>query len=128
MNRPTSVATRAWLLAAVLCGCTEPEDVLFKPPVVEPVDEGHRFRLTNNPGPDVVRGFTPDGERILYRSHGLTGFGEDWRILSVPVGGGPAREEGAQSGRVRDSVIFSILRHEWPGVRQNLEMRLAAAR
>ncbi len=46
-----------------------------------------------------------------------------------------AKEEGVlrshvvmTDGRVRDSVIFSILRHEWPGVRQNLEMRLAAAR
>jgi len=28
-------------------------------------------------------------------------------------------------GRVRDSVIFSILENEWPGVKQNLEFKLA---
>lgn len=44
-----------------------------------------------------------------------------------------AKEEGVlrshvvmPDGRVRDSVIFSILHHEWPGVRQNLESKLAA--
>src|SRR5690606_6049058 len=42
-----------------------------------------------------------------------------------------AREEGVlrshmimPDGRVRDSVIFSIIRHEWPGVRQNLSHKL----
>ncbi len=46
-----------------------------------------------------------------------------------------AKEEGVlrshvvmPDGRVRDSVLFSILRHEWPGVRQNLESKLGAAR
>lgn len=28
-------------------------------------------------------------------------------------------------GRLRDSVVYSILRHEWPGVRQNLAYLLA---
>lgn len=27
-------------------------------------------------------------------------------------------------GRVRDSVVYSILRHEWPGVRANLDYLL----
>lgn len=27
-------------------------------------------------------------------------------------------------GRVRDTLVYSILSHEWPGVRQNLEFRL----
>jgi len=30
-------------------------------------------------------------------------------------------------GRIRDSVLFSIIRHEWPGVKQNLLFRLARA-
>ena len=28
-------------------------------------------------------------------------------------------------GRLRDTVVYSILRHEWPGVRQNLTYLLA---
>ncbi len=28
-------------------------------------------------------------------------------------------------GRVRDSVVFSIINHEWPGVRQGLEYKLS---
>jgi N-acetyltransferase len=42
-----------------------------------------------------------------------------------------AREEGIlrshmvmPNGRVRDSVLFSITRHEWPGVRENLLFKL----
>jgi RimJ/RimL family protein N-acetyltransferase len=29
------------------------------------------------------------------------------------------------NGRVRDSVIFSIIKSEWPGIKQNLEYKLA---
>jgi RimJ/RimL family protein N-acetyltransferase len=28
------------------------------------------------------------------------------------------------NGRVRDTVVFSILKNEWPGVKQNLEYKL----
>ncbi len=83
-----------WLLAA-LAGCAEPNDVLFTPPQVEPTAEDGRFRLTVNQGPDLVRGFTPDGARIVYVSRGLAGFGEEWRILSIPAEGGAVREEAA---------------------------------
>ncbi len=44
-----------------------------------------------------------------------------------------AREEGVlrahmvmPDGRIRDSVIFSVTRSDWPGVRQQLEHRLRA--
>jgi RimJ/RimL family protein N-acetyltransferase len=30
------------------------------------------------------------------------------------------------TGRIRDTVVFSILSHEWPGVRDRLDARLAA--
>lgn len=33
-----------------------------------------------------------------------------------------------RDGRTRDSVLFSIVRSEWPGVRQHLSSRLAARR
>jgi hypothetical protein len=33
----------------------------------------------------------------------------------------------AQEGRVRDTVVFSIVRAEWPAVRDGLLARLAAA-
>jgi Acetyltransferases, including N-acetylases of ribosomal proteins len=43
-----------------------------------------------------------------------------------------AKEEGVlrnhmvmPDGRVRDSVLYSIVKHEWPGVKQNLEHKLA---
>ena len=32
----------------------------------------------------------------------------------------------APDGHIRDSVVYSILAHEWPGVRLNLDHRLAA--
>ena len=42
-----------------------------------------------------------------------------------------AKEEGIlrnhvvmPNGRVRDTVVFSITKHEWPGVKQNLVSRL----
>ena len=42
-----------------------------------------------------------------------------------------AKEEGVRrnhmvmpNGRVRDSVVFSILKNEWPGVKQNLEYKI----
>ncbi|OZG72176.1 GNAT family N-acetyltransferase [Hahella sp. CCB-MM4] len=44
-----------------------------------------------------------------------------------------AKEEGIMrshmvmpDGRVRDSVLFSIIKNEWPGVKQNLHFKLAA--
>jgi N-acetyltransferase len=44
-----------------------------------------------------------------------------------------AREEGVlrshmimRDGRVRDSVVYSVVKSEWPGVRQHLSSRLAA--
>lgn len=43
-----------------------------------------------------------------------------------------AKEEGVlrshrimPDGRVRDSVIYSILKHEWPGIKQNLLFKLS---
>jgi len=43
-----------------------------------------------------------------------------------------AKEEGIlrshmvmPNGRVRDSVLYSIVKHEWPGIKQHLEAKLA---
>ena len=94
-NRLVPIFRRGvWLLAA-LSACAEPNDVLFTPLPVEPIAEDGRFRLTGNQGPDLVRGFTSDGARIVYVSRGLAGFGEEWRILSIPAQGGAVREEAA---------------------------------
>jgi N-acetyltransferase len=38
---------------------------------------------------------------------------------------GVLRGHSILAGRVRDTVVYSILAHEWEGVRRNLEMRLA---
>jgi hypothetical protein len=83
-----------WIAVMALAGCQEPDDTLFTAPALEPVEQGGRFRVTFNPGPDVTRGFTPDGARIVYRSRGLGGFGDEWRLLSSPIDGvGAVREE-----------------------------------
>jgi len=44
-----------------------------------------------------------------------------------------AKEEGVlrshkimPNGRVRDSVIFSIIQNEWPGIKQHLQAKLAS--
>ena len=86
-------------LAAVLFlgwqwACGPPSDVIFEPPLVSPVAEGDRFRVTFNPGPDVVRGFSADG-RIVYRSRGLPGLEDRWGVLSVDPAGGSARLEAS---------------------------------
>jgi RimJ/RimL family protein N-acetyltransferase len=43
-----------------------------------------------------------------------------------------AKEEGIlrshmvmPNGRIRDSVLYSIVKHEWPGIKQHLEAKLA---
>lgn len=82
------------LLAAALAACSVPDDALFDPPVVEPVDEGGVLRLTFNPGPDVVRGFGPDG-RVVYWSRGLPPSGSGSALLSLAPTGGAAAEEVA---------------------------------
>ena len=38
---------------------------------------------------------------------------------------GILRNHSVQKGRVRDTVVYSILVNEWEGVKRNLEMRLA---
>jgi hypothetical protein len=94
----TPFGVQRYLAAAIAfssLACRAPDDIVFTPPVVEPVEESGRLRVTFNPGPDLVRGFSADGRRILYRSRGLAGFGDEWRILSVPVAGGEVREEAA---------------------------------
>ena len=39
---------------------------------------------------------------------------------------GVLRGHMVMEGRLRDTVVYSILAHEWPGVRRNLATRLAA--
>jgi hypothetical protein len=74
--------------------CSEPDDALFVPPQIPPVEIAPGlFRVTWHTGPDVVRGFTPDGQQIVYQSRDLPGFGEGWRILAVGVADGSVREE-----------------------------------
>lgn len=86
---------RWWLLleTGVVLACGVPDDELFSPTAVEPVEiSPGLYRMTFGTGPDFVRGFTADGERILYRSRGQD-TASSWRILSVPLAGGSVREE-----------------------------------
>jgi hypothetical protein len=50
------------------------------------------FRVTWNPEPDVVRGFTPDG-RIVYRARNLSGLGPGWALLTMDLVDGSVRED-----------------------------------
>jgi hypothetical protein len=83
------------LLGLALCSaCGEPEDTLFAPPPIPPAEIAPGlFRVTWHDGPDVVRGFTPDGQQIVYQSRDLPGFGVGWRVLTAGLADGAVREE-----------------------------------
>lgn len=79
--------------AASLSGCEAPSDVILDPPAFVPVqDQDGRYRVTSGSGPEVVRGFLPDG-RLLFRTFDLPPFGPDWVLVSAPLDGGRVREE-----------------------------------
>ncbi len=57
-----------------------------------PVTGGEPTRLTWHPGWDFVRGWTPDGEAVLFSSWRETAIGNDTPLFTVPaVGGFPSR-------------------------------------
>jgi hypothetical protein len=92
MHRPAAVA----LAVALLAGCAEPDDTVFARPSVAPVEIAPGlFRVTWNAAPDVVRGFSPDGARIVYQSRDLPGLGAGWYVLSVSLADGAVREEAS---------------------------------
>ena len=103
------VARRALLVLSVLAACGEPDDSLFTSPPLPPVEiTPGLFRVTWNPEPDVVRGFTPDG-RIVYLAHDLPGVDSGWALVTVGLTDGAVREE-ARIYRlaVRDTVAHVL--------------------
>jgi Tol biopolymer transport system component len=83
------------LLAGLLglAACESPSDTIFDRPAFSPIEEqAGLFRVTSGSGPDVARGFLPDG-RLLFRAYDIPPFGRDWVLLSVPLTGGQVREE-----------------------------------
>ncbi len=58
---------------------------------VIPVEGGAPLRLTHQPGPDQVVGWTPDGKSVLFRS-GRASFNRYSKLFTVPKDGGPAVE------------------------------------
>jgi hypothetical protein len=89
----TAIGARPLLVALAIAGCAEPDDTLFTPPPVPPGEVAPGlFRVTWNPEPDVVRGFTPDG-RIVYRARNLPGVDSGWALLTIGLADGAAREE-----------------------------------
>jgi hypothetical protein len=91
---------------ALVTGCAAPKDTVFDRPASPPEEISPGvFRVTWNPAPDVVRGFTPDGGRILYQSRDLVGLGAGWYVLSIGIAGGDVREEASVYRRaLRDPV------------------------
>jgi len=82
--------------------CESPADTIFERPPFSPIEEqAGLFRVTSGSGPDVARGFLPDG-RLLFRTYDLPPFGRDWVLLSVPLAGGQIREE---AGVYRPALI-----------------------
>jgi tricorn protease len=53
-----------------------------------PVTGGVPKRLTYHPGPDIVRGFTPDGQSILFNSNRNVFSNRHMQLYTVPVEGG----------------------------------------
>lgn len=96
----------AVLAGGVWLACSPPNDTLFQPTVIQPSQTlPGVYRVTFNTGPDIVRGFTADSKRIIYRSEGLAGVGGGWRLLSAPVAGGPVTEEASlYRSALRDPV------------------------
>ncbi len=54
---------------------------------VVPATGGQPERLTWHPGPDVAVGWTPDGKRVLFRSHRYS-YADPNQLYTVPVKGG----------------------------------------
>jgi hypothetical protein len=88
-RRPARLVLAFPLIAA----CAQPDDTLFTSPPLPPVEIGPGlFRVTWNPQPDVVRGFTPDG-RMVYRARDLPGVDSGWALVTMNLADGSTREE-----------------------------------
>jgi tricorn protease len=53
-----------------------------------PVEGGQPTRLTWHPGPDVVRGWTPDSSAVLFSSNRSVSNNRHQQLFTVPVAGG----------------------------------------
>ena len=99
---------------AFVVACADSGDVLYAPEPVSPIEvQPGFFRVTIDPAPDYVRGFTPQGDTILFRGfRGLIlGTGDSaWQILGAPVAGGHGtREEAALYRAVFTRPIGTIV-------------------
>ncbi len=70
---------------------------------VVPAEGGQPRRLTYHPDPDVALGWTPDGKKVLFRSHRAS-YSDPNQFFTVPVSGGfpaeiplPMAQEGTFS-------------------------------
>jgi hypothetical protein len=103
-----------FVLLLLASACDAPEDRIFVPETVMPEEvRSGLFRLTWNEGPDVVRGITPDGARIVYHSEGggIGGF-QGARILSIAIEGGAAREEAGLYRAALLQPVANLVYHE----------------
>ena len=95
-----------WLAVGVVgaaLACVDPSDVLFSPAIVSPVEVSPGlFRVTFDPEPDVVRGFTPSGDTIIFRgARGTFPIGDTvWRLLGLDAGGNHGSVEFAGLYRI----------------------------
>ncbi len=81
---------------------------------VMPVTGGSPVRLTFHPSMERPLAFTPDAERVLYRSDRANPLGRD-ELWSVPVAGGPAEPLGIGEGSLAsfDPVGGRIAFNPW---------------
>jgi len=108
---------------ALLAACHAPSDVVADSPAFAPVeDQDGRFRVTSGSGPEVVRGFLPDG-RLLFRTFDLQPFGPDWVLVSAPLEGGLIREE---FGVYRPALLDDMSHLAHDGARRVLVLWKAA--
>src|SRR5262249_6339282 len=57
-----------------------------------PLAGGAPKRLTSHPGPDIVRGFTPDGKSVLFNSNRQVFTNRHMQLFTVPLTGGVAEK------------------------------------
>jgi hypothetical protein len=80
-------------VALVAMACADPGDVLYTPPPLPPIEVAPGlFRVTFDPAPDYVRGFTPTGDTILFARH-ITTPPTRTEIRGLAATGGPGIEQ-----------------------------------
>lgn len=135
---PKDRATGAWMHYAVVVDgrCIGMTCFIGADPVNAVVEVGgtyyhpdFRGGATNPAAKRLMMGeaFEAGARRVVYRVDAINARSRAAVLKMGAVQEGIFRKDRvAWTGRIRDTVVFSILDDEWPGVRDRLDARLAA--